>query len=61
MGAVDAPASSRHLTPATPAAAAPAPPQTVQQSLEVAQEACNDLDLRATQVGAVWDAAAAGS
>ncbi len=25
--------------------------QTVQQSLEVAQEACNDLDLRATQVG----------
>lgn len=27
------------------------PTQTVQQSLEVAQEACNDLDLRATQVG----------
>jgi len=28
--------------------------QTVQQSLEVAQEACNDLDLRATQVGCCW-------
>lgn len=29
-----------------------APLQTTQQSLEVAQEACNDLDLKATQASA---------
>lgn len=45
------------IRPATMPTTLPRPLQTAQQSLEVAQDACNDLDLRA----ATADAAAAGA